>query len=1009
MGVIKQRSYFLLLLLFAMSGFSGLVYESVWTHYLKLFLGHAAYAQMLVLAIFMGGMAFGAFLCSRRSLGWSNLLRGYAVVEMAVAVAAFLFHPAYCAFVDVSYTHVIPGLKTAAAINIYKWGGACLLILLPSVLLGMTFPLMTSGVIRRFPEKPGRAIAALYFVNSIGAAAGVLVSGFVLVHKFGLPGALCAAGIINVIVAIGAWQLGGPSAGPVSPVERGEEPVSSRLKGHWAVMMAVAAATGAASFAYEIGWIRMLSLVLGSSTHAFELMLSAFIGGLAFGGLWIRRSIDRLKEPIVHLAWIQVIMGVCAMATVPVYSGSFGVMARLVNVLPRTDAGYFLFNLGSHAIALAVMLPATFCAGMTLPLVTISLLRRNYGERSVGAVYSSNTIGAIVGVFASAYFLLPAVGVKGVIAAGASLDIAIGAALAWYAAASKKTAAAMTAVPFALLFMVVAFASVAPHRMASGVYRHGRLLDPTNVEVRYHRDGRTATVSLTEENNGKLSLRTNGKTDGSIAMRGPLEAEDEHTMILVGALALSLHPEAGTAANIGMGTGLTTHTMLCTPQLSRLDTIEIEPFMVEAARQFGSRVERAFNDPRSSIHIEDAKIFFAAGNTRYDIIVSEPSNPWVSGVATLFSDQFYQQAVRSLEPEGIFLQWLQLYDIDLDLVMTVVGAIARNFDDYQIYAANTGDAIIVARPKGNVPTIPDAGVLAVPGLAAELKRIGVKSPADLMLRRVAGRRSFQPLVESSGVPPNSDFYPVLDHGAARARFMGLSACELIEPSFKRVPIVEMLEGAPAPQMPAGGFEASSYVPAAVQAVLANSLLDYLGGADWSWPYTHIQVPENIRQYADMAREAVNASEGRTATDRWWNGMFNCVAKRVVGFVSPDRVDLLLDKVVADGRTPELDSTQLAFVAALKARSRLDAPALAASSAKILADMQSADSSFVAYNLANAMTAYIAMDKPEDALLLWQAYSPALSRQDSETLVFRILLAHTREHAAGSARMGEKKQ
>src|SRR5262245_36165711 len=168
--------------IFALSGFSGLIYESIWTHYLKLFLGHAAYAQTLVLAIFMGGLAVGAGLCSRWSSRWDNLLRGYAVTEGVIGVCALGFHPVFDRVVNLAYTAILPALHTPSAIILCKWWLASLLILPQSILLGMTFPLMSGGCVRRFPNHPGAALATLYFANSLGGAIGVVASGFVLIR-----------------------------------------------------------------------------------------------------------------------------------------------------------------------------------------------------------------------------------------------------------------------------------------------------------------------------------------------------------------------------------------------------------------------------------------------------------------------------------------------------------------------------------------------------------------------------------------------------------------------------------------------------------------------------------------------------------------------------------------------------------------------------------------------------------------------------------------------------------
>ena len=195
------------LLLFALSGFSGLIYESIWTDYLKLFLGHAAYAQTLVLAIFMGGMAIGSAISSRYSVRWKNLLLCYAVTEGLIGLCALAFHAAFDRTIDYSYTTIIPHLNNPAAVNAFKWTISALMILPQSVLLGMTFPLMSAGILRLFPDKPGSTVAMLYFTNSIGAAAGVLVSGFVLIRLVGLPGTIGVAGLINIALAVTVWSL----------------------------------------------------------------------------------------------------------------------------------------------------------------------------------------------------------------------------------------------------------------------------------------------------------------------------------------------------------------------------------------------------------------------------------------------------------------------------------------------------------------------------------------------------------------------------------------------------------------------------------------------------------------------------------------------------------------------------------------------------------------------------------------------------------------------------------
>ena len=376
-------------LIFTISGFSGLIYESIWSHYLKLFLGHAAYAQTLVLIIFMGGMALGSWIASRFSAKSKSPLLIYAAVELIIGVAALLFHDLFTSLIEVFYASVLPSIGSPAGGTILKWLAASVLIMPQSILLGMTFPMMSAGIIRRYPDTPGGSIAMLYFTNSIGAAVGVLASGFWLIKLVGLPGTILSAGLLNIVLATTVWALVRLDPSPYTPPIKSEASIekASSLK---SLFLVAAFITGAASFIYEISWIRMLSLVLGATTHSFELMLSAFITGLAFGGLWIKRRIDRIDSPVRFSGYVQLIMGILALLTIPVYLSSFGWMEWLLSALSKTDAGYTSYSFASHAIALSVMLPTTFMAGMTLPLFTFVLIRQGHGEASIGQIYAAN-------------------------------------------------------------------------------------------------------------------------------------------------------------------------------------------------------------------------------------------------------------------------------------------------------------------------------------------------------------------------------------------------------------------------------------------------------------------------------------------------------------------------------------------------------------------------------------------------------------------------------------------
>ena len=789
-GLYLRNIYFAV---FFLSGFSGLIYESIWTQYLKLFLGHAAYAQALVLFIFMGGMSAGAWQAARYGNRIRNLLVIYAAVEGIIGLCSFAFHQVFLTATDFVFLGIMPSVDGIWTADLFRWTLAALLVLPQSFLLGTTFPLMSAGIIRTFPKSPGKTLSVLYFTNTIGAAIGVLISGFILIDSIGLQGTLFVAGTINLSLAIVVWMLSHDAPQQTLAVTFKPEiiPATAGARNLFAALLICSAVTGTASFMYEIAWIRMLSFVLGSSTHAFELMLSAFLLGLAIGSFWVRRRVDSFKNPLLVLGWIQLLMGIMALATLPIYGQSFEFMAHILKSISRTDQGYLLFNISSHVIALAVMLPATICAGMTLPIITYILLAGGHGEPAIGKVYSTNTLGGMVGIAASVLFVMPVLGLKALIIVGVILDIVLGLSILWYVLpANKRRLWLGSAVVSCGILSVVIFSfHLNPDEIASAVFRTGEIREKD--EILFHEDGKTATVILARSGD-KLILSTNGKPDASIST-SEKSASDELTQILSAAIPMAVHPAAKKIAAIGMGSGLTSSIVLANPDIQRLDTIEIEAAMVRGAKGYGKRVSRTFNDPRSHIIIEDAKAFFPARKIKYDIIISEPSNPWVSGVAGLYSQEFYHLVKRYIESDGLFVQWMHLYEIDIELISSIIKAISREFDDYNIYFTGNSDILILARNEGKIPE-PSDSIFELPELKDELTRIGIYDLTDLVLRYLGNKKTLDGLFATYPTPPNSDYFPSLDQGAVKARFLKKNAKELLNIRTVALPVLEVLEG-----------------------------------------------------------------------------------------------------------------------------------------------------------------------------------------------------------------------
>jgi hypothetical protein len=480
---------------------------------------------------------------------------------------------------------------------------------------------------------------------------------------------------------------------------------------------------------------------------------------------------------------VQVAMGALAMASLPLYLESFDWTAGILAAVARTPSGYTIFTVARYTICLAIMLPATFCAGMTLPLMTRMLLSAGAGERAIGAIYGANTLGSIVGVAFAGLVLLPMLGLKGTLMVGASLDIMLGLLVATAVLRAGQSARRLVAAGAAVLGVSVAGSLVLvpwdQRLLSSSVFRVGRATIDPNRRIVFQEDGRTATVHVSLfQSSGARSIATNGKPDGSLSAAwfqqcGTLTprpfAGDDGTQALLALVTLAHAPEARAGAVIGHGTGMSSHLLLGSQQLEELVTIEIEPAMVRGSQHFYPANARVFDDSRSRVVHDDARAWLAASNRRFDLVLSEPSNPWVSGVSGLFTVEFYAQMKRYLAPGGVFGQWLHTYEMNDGLVIGVLAGIHEEFADYRVYLLNNADLLVVASPEERLGR-PDWSVFSAPAIQSDLCRFAPAPGWSLDRLAILDRAHLAPLF-AQGIRPNSDYYPTLDLGAERARFL----------------------------------------------------------------------------------------------------------------------------------------------------------------------------------------------------------------------------------------------
>jgi spermidine synthase len=974
--------------IFTISGFSGLIYESIWSHYLKLFLGHAAYAQTLVLAIFMGGMAVGSWLMARHSTRVRNLLLGYAIVEGVIGLMGLLFHSTSVTVTTWAFDSLLPTLDSAALAQSAKWSIGALLILPQSILLGMTFPLMSGAIVRRYPHRSGETLAMLYFTNSLGAALGVLASGFVLIGAVGLPGTMMTAGLLNVALALTVWGIVKYQPEAVQPALAAPAATPELGSGgilRW--MLIGAGITGTAAFLYEIAWIRMLSLVLGSTTHSFELMLSAFILGIALGGLWVHRRIDGLRDPVRFLGKVLLIMAFVALLSLPVYNATFDLMSGAIRMFTPTQQGYIGYHVVSHAIAMLVMIPTTFFCGMTLPIMTHVLIRSGTGERAIGQVYAWNTAGAILGVVLAVHVLMPFIGVKGIVICGALLHTTLGVlylSRSSAPAASFKLAGWPAAFGLAAIVAAAGFVNLDPAKLSSGVFRHGRAGFDEASKVLYLKHGKTSTISLVDVG-GLVSIATNGKPDAAIRMDSDRSGPDEITMVMAAALPLAMHPDPARVANIGIGSGLTSQVLLSSDLVREVDTVEIEPYMAEAAELgFMPRVERTFRDPRSRIYFEDAKTFFAIHRKKYDVIVSEPSNPWVSGVSTLFSDEFYGQITRYLEPDGMLVQWMQTYEADIDIVMSVIKALTPHFEDFAIYNADDSNLLIVAVRSGPLPK-PDPKLFSSASIRAELARVGIESLQNVHSRYLGNKRLLLPLLRASGVPANSDYFPFVDLNAPRARILKRNARELAGLTILSVPFFELLQGATQRTQrtvsSANGFSAR------------DAMVERATALRQGWETSQYDHLSTLGARAFLTLHSSSDECQKAAVRRAWLDSAFDIAEQTNTALTPDELRVLWDGLSATPCARQLSPEDQNVVALLRAVALREVDGVAAIGAGLFASNYRFDQpGHMALALMATAASQVATNKPDEALRLIGSNAARTSQPPPHALALRWVSA-----------------
>jgi len=710
----------------------------------------------------MGGLALGSFIAGKLTARIKRPLLAYGITELFIGLGGMLYHPLYIfatnLFYDSEWSRTL-GSNGAETIKVVIATFSTLPI---AVLLGMTFPFIAAGLSRRDGDSGKTSLPLLYFTNSLGACFGILFASYVLIPTLGNANTLRIAGVINFVLFVFFWRIGRNS---VSNIQEIKQQNKSTINVKWWLLFSVL--TGLTSFVYEIVWIRLLSLLMGSSSHSFDQMLSAFILGLALGGLACRKLLARDFEPLKLLAFAQILMAFFAVCTLYFHVPFWAAMNEAHQIFNQTATGYIFWSFFKYALAVLWMVPTSFFAGMTLPVLTYWLIKKTGSESYVGSVYGWNTIGAIIGSVGTGLLLLPVFQLKGALLLGVFLDLVLGLVILFkFFPAYRKNA----------VFIIICISAFTPSlfmdfrsdRITSGIFRS--YLAKKYIEEIDVRNGKTATISLHESEAG-IYVRTNGKADASLSRdRTKTIGGDEITQSATAFIPIAMKNEPYTAAMIGLGSGMGSHYLLADPLLKRLDCIEIEEEMVKLARKgFYPYNHRSFDDPRMFLHIGDARTFFHTQNLSYDVIVSVPSNPWVSGVSSLFSLEFYHHIKRYLNPGGQLVQWLQLYEFNNELLLNIIKSLDKSFKYVSVYRVpDEPDIVIIASDKPVFQKHIER-FRTDPVLVKEFETIKLPWYFFGEQNFLFNAASIRPVLDM--VDANSEYIPVVDNKAEQARFV----------------------------------------------------------------------------------------------------------------------------------------------------------------------------------------------------------------------------------------------
>jgi len=772
---------------FFLSGASGLILELLWTRMLTLVFGSTALAVSTVLTAYMGGLGLGSYLAGKFADRLKDPVRAYALAEAAIGVYALAvpwligFYPGLNQWLWVTFG------DRYTLLSILRFFASAGLLIVPTTLMGATMPILARYFVSR-PYELGRVslrLGTLYAVNLFGAVAGSFFAGFIFLPMVGVHRTnWLAAGFdmtlaVAILVARRLVRRRAPAtasldelAASQAPAEAAEPALAISRAARRAVLFSFAV-SGATAMVLQVLWTRALAVLIGSSIFSFTIILLAFLVGLGSGSAVFGRLVARFRDPVRGLALTH--LGIVACIGI-----SYLITDRLPFVftylLSSTMVSADAVLTCQFALACLTVLPSTFLMGAIFP-ITIRVVTGDLATvgRDVGSAYALNTVGAIVGSFFSGFVILPVLGLQRGIYLAAVVDLMLAALLFAVASGlsrSRRIIGMGAAVAMALAALAlprwnltnfsIGFFRISMARDYIEMVEHHHQRKKWQVpKLVYYKDGIATTVSVDQW--GKVfSMKNNGKVDAS-------NDADMPTQISVGLLPLLLYnnDHAPKVALIGYGSGVTAGAVTQYP-IGSLEVVELEPAIYEAAHFFDNVNHRPTENPRVKAIAGDGRNYLSQRTDKFDVIISQPSNPWITGVSNLFTREYFQSIKSRLADDGIFCQWAQLYEMAPWNIKAIYRTLAGEFPYVMVFAAEdlSSDTILIASRKPiDLDIRKIARAFEDPVTAAEAKRAGFDSPHDVPAFLLLGNEEMRSF--TAGGQLNTDDNALIEFAAPR--------------------------------------------------------------------------------------------------------------------------------------------------------------------------------------------------------------------------------------------------